>query len=64
MPKEAKVGTLKGFHWVTDAHYAVIPKGVADEKLAVLLDLLNFMLHPRAAGDGLRQGLLLSRARR
>jgi len=44
VPKEAKVAALKGFHWVTDAHYMCIPKGVSDEKLAVLLDLMNFLL--------------------
>ncbi|KFC64027.1 ABC-type uncharacterized transport system, periplasmic component [Bosea sp. LC85] len=44
VPKEAKVGALKGFHWVTDAHYMCIPKGVSGEKLAVLLDLMNFLL--------------------
>ena len=36
VPKEAKVGTLEGFHWVVDAHYLMLPKGVPDEKLAVL----------------------------
>jgi len=44
VPKEAEVGTLQGFHWVTDAHYMVVPKGIADERLAVLLDLMAFML--------------------
>lgn len=47
VPEEAKVATLKGFHWVTDAHYAVIPKGVSEEKLAVLLDVINFILQPQ-----------------
>ena len=47
VPTEAKVGKLDGFHWVTDAHYAVIPKGVSDEKVAVLLDIINFMLQPQ-----------------
>jgi putative spermidine/putrescine transport system substrate-binding protein len=47
VPAEAKVGTLKGFHWVTDAHYMCIPKGVSDEKVAVLLDVMNFMLQPK-----------------
>src|SRR6478752_9700489 len=28
VPKEAKVTTLKGFHWVVDAHYLSIPRGV------------------------------------
>lgn len=47
VPAEAKVGTLAGFHWVTDAHYAVIPKGVSDEKVNVLLDVINFVLQPK-----------------
>ncbi len=46
VPKEAKVGALKGFHWVTDAHYMCVPKGVSDEKLAVLLDLMTWLLQP------------------
>lgn len=44
VPKEAKVGTLKGFHWVTDAHYMCIPKGVAPERVGVLLEVMNYML--------------------
>ena len=44
VPKEAKITTLKGFHWVTDAHYMCIPRGVPNEKLAVLLDLMSFLL--------------------
>ncbi len=46
VPAEAKVGTLAGFHWVTDAHYAVIPKGVSDEKVNVL-HVINFLLQPK-----------------
>jgi putative spermidine/putrescine transport system substrate-binding protein len=44
VPKEAKVTTLKGFHWVVDAHYLSIPKGVASEKLPILIDLIGHML--------------------
>jgi putative spermidine/putrescine transport system substrate-binding protein len=44
VPKEAKVVALKGFTWVTDAHYMCVPKGVPPEKLAVLLDLMNHLL--------------------
>jgi putative spermidine/putrescine transport system substrate-binding protein len=44
VPKEAKVAMLKGFHWVTDAHYMCVPKGVPQEKLAVLLDMMSFLL--------------------
>ena len=44
VPKEAQIGTLAGFHWVTDAQYWAIPKGVSDDKLAVLLEMTRFML--------------------
>ena len=44
VPKEAQVATLKGFHWVSDAHCWCVPKGVSDEKRAVLLDLMRFVL--------------------
>jgi putative spermidine/putrescine transport system substrate-binding protein len=44
VPQEAAVGTLKGFHWVTDAHYAVIPKGVDVDRQAAILNLLKDML--------------------
>jgi putative spermidine/putrescine transport system substrate-binding protein len=44
VPKEARITTLKGFHWVADAHCMAVPKGVAPEKLAVLLDLMSFVL--------------------
>ncbi len=46
VPENAKIATLKGFHWVTDAQYMCIPKGLAPEKVAVLLDLMNFLLQP------------------
>ncbi|HTC08365.1 MAG TPA: extracellular solute-binding protein [Acetobacteraceae bacterium] len=44
VPKEAQIGTLEGFHWVTDAQYWAIPKGVSNDKLAVLLAMTNYML--------------------
>jgi putative spermidine/putrescine transport system substrate-binding protein len=44
VPKEAEVGTLEGFHWVTDAQYWAIPKGVSNDKLAVLLKMTDYML--------------------
>jgi putative spermidine/putrescine transport system substrate-binding protein len=48
VPKEAEIGTIEGFHFVTDAHYMCIPKGLAADRIAVLLDLMNFMLTPKA----------------
>jgi putative spermidine/putrescine transport system substrate-binding protein len=44
VPKEAEVFTLEGFHWVTDAQYWSIPRGVPNDKLAVLLDMTRYML--------------------
>jgi putative spermidine/putrescine transport system substrate-binding protein len=44
VPKEAEVGVLKGFHWLTDAQYFAIPKGVSPGKLAVLLKLTAYIL--------------------
>ncbi len=46
VPKSAKVGTLKGFHWVADAQYMFVPKGVAPAKLPALLALISFVLTP------------------
>lgn len=48
VPKDYKVTPLKGMTWVNDAHYMVIPKGVSAEKMAVLLDVMAFMLTPEA----------------
>ena len=44
VPAEYQVGALDGFHWVGDAHYLCIPKGIAPAKLPVLLDLISFLL--------------------
>jgi putative spermidine/putrescine transport system substrate-binding protein len=44
VPKEAKIATLKGFHFITDAHFMCLPKGLGAERLAVLLDLMSFIL--------------------
>jgi putative spermidine/putrescine transport system substrate-binding protein len=48
VPKEAAVTTLKGFHWVLDAHFLCIPKGLPTEKVAVMIDLLNYLLSKEA----------------
>lgn len=56
VPKEAAIGTLQGFHWVTDAHYMVVPKGVPDDKLAVLIDLMAYMLQPKSQAYAYDQG--------
>ena len=48
VPKDYKVTPFKGMTWVNDAHYMVVPKGVPPEKLAVVLDLMAYMLTPEA----------------
>jgi putative spermidine/putrescine transport system substrate-binding protein len=44
VPKEAEVAVLDGFHWVTDAQYMAVPRGVSNDKLAVLLKLIDYVL--------------------
>ena len=48
IPKEFKVAPFKNMTWVNDAHYMAIPKGIAPEKLAVVLDLMAYLLTPEA----------------
>ena len=48
VPKAAMVGTLKGFHFVNDAHYMALPKGLAADRQAVLLDLMAYLLGAEA----------------
>ena len=59
VPKTYKVAAFKGMTWVNDTQYLIVPKGVAPEKLPILLDLMKFLLEPHAAGAHVRQGLLL-----
>ncbi len=56
VPKEAAVGTLDGFHWVTDAHYAVVPNGVPVDKQAAVLNLLADMLTPQQQAKAYDKG--------
>jgi len=48
VPKDFKVAPFKGMTWVNDAHYMVVPKGVPQDKLAVILDVMAYMLTPEA----------------
>ena len=48
VPKDFKVTPFKNMTWVNDAHYMAIPKGIAPEKLAVVLDLMAYLLTPEA----------------
>ena len=46
VPKGTAITTLDGFHWVVDTQFMCIPKGVPKEKVAVLLQLMSFILKP------------------
>lgn len=46
VPEQFKIGTLKGFHWVGDANYVAVPKGVSQETLGVVLSLIAYLLQP------------------
>ena len=48
VPKEAKIALLDGFHFVTDAHYICVPKGLDAERMAVVQDIAAFMLGKQA----------------
>ncbi|RKK06034.1 extracellular solute-binding protein [Pseudoroseomonas wenyumeiae] len=58
VPKEAKIGTLKGFHWVSDANYMVVPKGLPADRLAVVLDMMAFVLQPKMQAYAYDEGYL------
>jgi putative spermidine/putrescine transport system substrate-binding protein len=47
VPDTMKFGTLKGFHFVNDAHYIVVPKGADKDKLSAILNLIKFALQPK-----------------
>jgi putative spermidine/putrescine transport system substrate-binding protein len=46
VPKEAEVFFLEGTHWIPDTQFMCVPKGVPDDKVAVLLRLMAYMLKP------------------
>jgi putative spermidine/putrescine transport system substrate-binding protein len=46
VPAEMRIATLEGFRWVTDAHYAVVPKGVSRDVLSANLALIKWILEP------------------
>jgi putative spermidine/putrescine transport system substrate-binding protein len=48
VPKEVKTSPIQGFSWVLDAHYLCVPKGVGPEKVAVMVDMLNYLLSKEA----------------
>ncbi len=47
VPNTTKITSMKGFHWVSDAQFAAVPKGISKDKLSAILQLLQFMLTPK-----------------
>lgn len=58
VPKEAEVGTLKGFHWISDADYMCVPKGLPPERLDLVLELMAFLLQPKMQAYAYDEGFL------
>lgn len=56
VPKEAKTAAMQGFHWILDAHYMCVPKGLPPEKIAVIVDLLNYLLSKPAQATTYDEG--------
>jgi putative spermidine/putrescine transport system substrate-binding protein len=48
VPKATRVTPIKGMTWVNDAQYMAIPKGVPADRMAVLLQLMSYMMTPEA----------------
>jgi putative spermidine/putrescine transport system substrate-binding protein len=46
MPKDYAVSLLQNTTFVADAQFVAIPKGLDDERLAIVLDLIGWMLKP------------------
>jgi putative spermidine/putrescine transport system substrate-binding protein len=47
VPKDAGIFVLAGTQWMPDTQFMAIPKGVSDDKVAVLLRLMSYMLQPQ-----------------
>ncbi|MEJ0068115.1 MAG: extracellular solute-binding protein [Pseudomonadota bacterium] len=58
VPKEAQIATLKGFHWVSDAHYMVAPAGIAPDKLAAVLDVMAYLMQREQQAFAYDEGYL------
>jgi putative spermidine/putrescine transport system substrate-binding protein len=57
-PRDSAISVMEGFHFVADGHYAVIPKGLPQDRLAAALDVVRFMLQPEQQGYTYDEGYL------
>lgn len=58
LPATAKVATFSDQSWIVDGHYASIPKGVPSDHIAVVLDLVKWLLEPSQQAGSYAQGLI------
>lgn len=56
VPAHIAVASMDDFHWVTDAHYAVVPRGVSDDVLSANLALIEWMLTPEQQAKAYDKG--------
>jgi putative spermidine/putrescine transport system substrate-binding protein len=56
VPANVKVGFLKGMTWVTDAQYAVIPRGASADVISADIQLLKWMLTPQQQAKAYDKG--------
>ena len=56
VPDRMEITSLEGFHWVTDAQYAVIPRGVSEDVLSADLALIQWMLKPQQQAKAYDKG--------
>jgi putative spermidine/putrescine transport system substrate-binding protein len=56
VPADVKVGHLEGMTWVTDAQYAVIPRGVSADVISANIQLLKWMLTPQQQAKAYDKG--------
>ena len=48
VPKEAMVQPIQGFHWIGDSLFMCVPKGLTADRLALVLEMMSYMLQPEA----------------
>ena len=58
VPAEARVSALQGFHWISDAFFMCVPKGIPDARLAVVLDMMASLLRPEMQAYSYDEGYL------
>lgn len=58
VPQNAQVATLQKTQWIIDGSFVAIPRGVSDDKLAVDLALMKWMLQPKEQAQAYDDGYM------